>query len=287
MIVFIVFSGSIGPRIISHGLVGKDGFQVYGGAGKALLFGMLAFLLLAWRNSTSVQLKRWRWANGVWLILAVLALIGAWLGVDKLISGAHPSIWAPLVHACLLASIVFAAGSTFGPSNLRLLSKVYRRELIISLGLAVLFYGFLYIVYDLWKVLATIVLHSVRWLMAIIGIHSTIVPPRSLLFNKFGIDIAQYCSGIESIALFTALYALIGVLDWRRFNHRRYLYIFPAALLILFGLNILRVFGLILAGYYINPQIAFSLFHTYAGMLFFILYSIVFWAISYRWLLAD
>ncbi|HEY5441947.1 MAG TPA: hypothetical protein VIJ68_00230, partial [Candidatus Saccharimonadales bacterium] len=37
--VFILFSGIIGPRLISHHLVDKDGFQIYGGAGKALLFG--------------------------------------------------------------------------------------------------------------------------------------------------------------------------------------------------------------------------------------------------------
>jgi len=53
----------------------------------------------------------------------------------------------------------------------------------------------------------------------------------------------------------------------------------------LFVLNIVRVYGLIMAGYYINPEIAFSLFHTYAGMVFFILYSAVFWAVAYRYLI--
>jgi exosortase/archaeosortase family protein len=60
---------------------------------------------------------------------------------------------------------------------------------------------------------------------------------------------------------------------------------FVPALLLLFGLNILRVYVLVMAGYYINPQIAFSLFHTYAGMVFFIIYSGIFWAVSYKWML--
>jgi exosortase/archaeosortase family protein len=283
--VFVVFSGIIGPRIISHGLIGKDGFQIYGGAGKALLFGVLALLLLIQRKGPIVALKRWHWTNGLWLAMAILALLGAWAGVDELIAGVHGASWPIFVHVCLLASIVFAAGATFGPANLRLLTKTYKRELLISLGLAVVFYGFLYAVYGLWRVMATVVLHSVQWLMERVGPKSIIIPPRTLIFNKFGINIAEYCSGIESIALFTALYALIGVLDWQRFNHRKYLWIFPAALIVLFGLNILRVFVLILGGYYINPQIAFSLFHTYAGMVFFIIYSALFWALSYRWLL--
>jgi exosortase/archaeosortase family protein len=75
------------------------------------------------------------------------------------------------------------------------------------------------------------------------------------------------------------------MMDWKRLHVRRYFVVFPLALLGLFACNILRVFGLVMAGYYINPRIAFSLFHTYAGMLFFILYSAIFWALAYRHLL--
>jgi exosortase/archaeosortase family protein len=137
-------------------------------------------------------------------------------------------------------------------------------------------------VYVLWKVLAAAVLHSVKWLLNTAGIHAAIFPPRTLFLDKFGIEVAQYCSGIESIALFTGLYAIIGTLDWHKFNHRKLFIAFPLALLVLFGLNILRVFVLILAGYYISPQIAFSLFHTYAGMIFFIVYAGVFWTLFYK-----
>jgi exosortase/archaeosortase family protein len=285
--VCVLFSGIIGPRIISHGLGDKDGFQIYGGSGKALLFGALALLLLIQRKGLNIHLKRWHWVNSGWLILAILSVAGAWIGLNRLIAGVSGAAWPGLVHVCLLASIVFAAGAVFGPANLRLLARTYQRELLIAIGLSVAFYGFLYAVYGLWQVLAGIVLHSVQWLLNRVDLHSTLVPPRTLIFDKFGIEVAEFCSGIESIALFTALYVLVGVLDWQRFNHRRYLWLFPVGLLVLFGFNILRVFGLILGGYYINPQIAFSLFHTYAGMVFFILYSILFWAVSYRWMLAD
>jgi exosortase/archaeosortase family protein len=146
------------------------------------------------------------------------------------------------------------------------------------------FYLFLALVYGLWHVLAGVVLHSVRALLSAVGIHAVVLAPRTLLLNKFGIEIAQYCSGIESIALFAGLYTLIALTDFRRFNRKRLLLSLPIGLLLLFGVNILRVFILILCGYYINPHIAFSLFHTYAGMLLFVVYSAIFWKLSYNWM---
>lgn len=285
LVVFVLVSGLIGPRIISGGLVNKYGFGVYGGAGKAVLFAVLAFMLLAYRRGFELKLKPWQLYNLIWIALAVLAFGGTWIGVTHLLQGHETTYNIVSTHAFLLSSLVLAAGGVFGPANLRLLLRTYRREALVALGLAVVFYGFLTLVYSFWRVLSAIVLHSVKWLLGAIGLHSTLLAPRTLVFDKFGIEVAQYCSGIESIALFTSLYALVGVLDWPRLNHRKFLYIFPAALLVLFGFNILRVATLIAAGYYINPHIAFSLFHTYAGMIFFILYSILFWAVSYRWML--
>jgi len=287
LVIFIVFSAIVGPHVVSSGLVQHDGFQLYGGAGKAMLFGVLALGLLVQRKGFAARIGRWHWANTLWLILSVAALVIAWAGINKLINDPHLVGWAVLANVSLVASIIFVAGGSFGPATLRLLAKTYRRELLIALGLTVAFYAFLNAVYGLWSILATIVLHMVNWLLNLVGVTASVLPGHSLVLDKFAVTINEYCSGIESIALFTALYALVGVLDWHRFNHRRFLLIFPVGLAALFGFNILRVFVLILAGYYINPTIAFSLFHTYAGMVFFILYSILFWAVSYRWLLAD
>ncbi len=287
LIIFVILSGIIGPRIISHGLVGRDGFQIYGGSGKALLFGVMAFLLLVYRKGELPKLIRWHPKLIIWLALSGLSLAAAWTGVNHLITGNSTISWVLLSQAGIVGSVLLAAGGTIGPRNLRVIARIYKKEILFTLVLAILFYAFLYAVYGLWRVLATIVLHSVSWLLGVIGIHSTILQPRTLILSKFGIEIAQYCSGIESIALFTALYALIGVLDWRRFNHSKFLWFFLPALAMLFIFNILRVFILILGGYYINPQIAFSLFHTYAGMILFILYSIIFWGLGYKWMLRE
>jgi len=282
--VFIVFSGLIGPRIISSGILYRDGFGWYGGAGKTLVFGVVAFALLAYHSNIAITLPRWRRYNFSWLALALLSFAGGWVAVHHLIAGQRTAFWLVSAHTLLLASVVFALGGCFGPAALRAIMHAYRRELLIAFGAGLGFYALLTLIYHLWTIMAGVVLHSVAWLLRLNGLSVAVVQPRTLLLDKFGITVAQSCSGIESLALFSGMYAVVAFLDWRRFNKRRLLGVFPLALLLLFACNILRVYVLILAGYYINPQLAFSLFHTYAGMLFFVLYSLAFWGVMYRWL---
>lgn len=283
---FIVISGAIGPRIISGDILFRDGFGIYGGFGKAAIFGIIAFALLSRRNRSQIKLQPWQPRLLAWLVTSALCFLLAWVGVSGLLANSEQSLCdLTLAHSGIILSVIFAAICCFGIDNIILIWKRYRQEIIISSVIAVAFYLFLLVVYALWQPLASIVLTGVTALLNITGPIAILVPPHTLMFDKFGITVAEYCSGIESIALFSGLYAVIGLLDWDRLDRRRYLVAFPFALLLLFGLNIVRVYGLIMAGYYINQEIAFSMFHTYAGMVFFILYSTVFWMIAYKHLL--
>ena len=48
--VFILLSGTLGPRIISSGILYRYHFDIYGGAGKTLLFAAVTFLVLTYRK---------------------------------------------------------------------------------------------------------------------------------------------------------------------------------------------------------------------------------------------
>lgn len=283
--VFVLFSGLIGPRIISSTILYHDGFGWYGGAGKAVLFSLIAFALLMRRRKEVVAIPAWQRTNSLWLGLALATFVLAWISVSHLLRAERTAFWLVGAHVFLWASIIFACGGCLGAATIRQVAKTYRREILLAVVAGVIFYGLLTAIYALWRVLAALVLHAVAWLLRLCGLSVTIVPPRTLLLTKFGITVAQYCSGIESLALFSGLYAVVGFLDWSRFNRRRFLIMFLPALALLFAFNILRVFVLIMAGYYINPQLAFSLFHTYAGMVFFVLYSLLFWGLAYKWML--
>lgn len=284
---FVLLSGLVGPRIISGSLLSDGGFWIYGSLGKATVFGVIAFGLLVWHRAPALKLQPWRLTSGTWLAAALLTYAAAWAAVTRLLAGERTTSYLVVAHAGLVGTVGLLAIGCLGWQNLQQLYGAYRRQLGQALGIAAAFYVFLTAVYALWQPLAGIVLYGTQMLLGASGIESQIVPPFTLLFDKFGVTIAQTCSGIESIALFSGLYAVVGLLDWQRLNKRRYLLMFPLALTLLFGLNIVRVYLLILAGYFINPAIAFSLFHTYAGMVFFILYSVAFWLLAYGYLITK
>lgn len=285
LLLFIVISGLLGSRIISEGIILRDGFAVYGGLGKALLFSAIAFLFLARNKKNTTLLMPLKANQATWLGASALFVAIVWDNIT-ILAAANENVYnVLLVHFGLVASVATALLGCFGGKNLQKLWGVYKREFLQAGIIAALFYGFLHVVYLLWQPLAAVVLAGVHALSKLVNMPAETMPPNILLTDKFGITIAEYCSGIESIALFTGLYIIVGLVEKQRLHIKRYLLLFPIALIVLFLLNIIRVFALIAAGYYYNPEIAFSLFHSYAGMVFFILYSVAFWAIAYKYIL--
>jgi exosortase/archaeosortase family protein len=285
---FVAVSGAIGPRIISSDILFRDGFGIYGGFGKAAIFGIIAFALISRHNKSQIKLQPWQPKLLIWLVASGICFALAWIGVSGLLADSEPSLCdLTLAHGGLVLCVGFAAICCFGIDNIVLIWKKHQRQIMVSIIIAAAFYLFLLVVYALWQPLASIVLSGVTVMLSTSGPVAVLVPPHTLMFDRFGITVAEYCSGIESIALFSGLYAIVGLLDWSRLNKKRYFLVFLFALLLLFGLNIIRVYGLIMAGYYINQEIAFSLFHTYAGLVFFVLYSAIFWMIAYKHLLVK
>ncbi|WP_353348045.1 exosortase E/protease, VPEID-CTERM system [Aquicoccus sp. SU-CL01552] len=99
--------------------------------------------------------------------------------------------------------------------------------------------------------------------------------PPTIGTNGFYAEIASSCSGIEGFALiagFMAIYALLmqGSLRMERY----WLVVLPAALVVSWVFNILRIAGLILIGAHASPSLAVNGFHSFAGWLFFTVLSL-------------
>ena len=78
---------------------------------------------------------------------------------------------------------------------------------------------------------------------------------------------------------------MVMIVDYKRLNIAKLIYTYIPAVLGMYVINILRVYVLMLIGILISPQVAIRLFHTYAGMVLFILYFALFWSIMYKRLL--
>jgi exosortase/archaeosortase family protein len=284
---FGLISAAIGSEVVGRGIVEYFGFQVYGETGKALILSAVALMLLVRRKKAHINLLSWSTGSIGWLLVSVASLGAERLIIQRLLLPGPPPWLVVLAHMCVFIAVLSAALCVFGYQNLNRLWNVYRQEIVTAAFLGVVFIGFMYLLYGLWTYMSAIVLNSDRYLFNAIGVHPEYLPPRTLMFKSFGISVGEYCSGIDSMSLFSSLYILLGVLDWGSLNHRRYVALFVPAALILFGLNILRVFVLMLAGYYLNPKIAFTLFHTYAGMLLFLIYSAFLWTVGYGWVSAK
>jgi exosortase/archaeosortase family protein len=139
-------------------------------------------------------------------------------------------------------------------------------------------------VWSLWPYLSNLVLKLVAFLLSIIKADYRIIEPRTVIVKGFGAQIAEPCSGIYSIFLFSALYIFIVFVDWKKINKKKAVLLFIPAIIGDFLVNVLRVFILFLFGAYISKDIAMGMYHSYTGMIFFLLYFAVFWILFYKYI---
>ncbi len=138
----------------------------------------------------------------------------------------------------------------------------------------------------LWGHLSTIVGHSVVYLLGLFGTATMYYANKLpiLTFNGFSVGIAQTCSGIDSILLFTGLYLGILAWDWKTLNKKKMFLMYFIGAIGVFSLGIIRIFLLILFGTYISKEFALHTFHTNASSLLFIVYFSLFWGLGYKWM---
>lgn len=105
-----------------------------------------------------------------------------------------------------------------------------------------------------------------------------------LAVDNFKVLIGPPCSGIDSMLLFTAFFAVLYALDKETIDIKRYAIAFIIGFLGVILVNILRLFLLILVGVHISPDLAVGLFHTQAGWLLFVIYFLLFYYLVNRFI---
>lgn len=175
----------------------------------------------------------------IWTAGAVLATSGTlfWL--------AAPAHWAGLIRpACILP----LAAALAAPELLGIAEGLWRGAFLPGVTFAVVARG-----------------------LAPFGSVEVFTSERIVRLDDFAVEVAGPCSGMEGFALITALLGAHLWLHRAALRWPRTLALFPLAIAASFGLNGLRIGGLVLIGARVSPDLAVNGFHSHAGWLAFTL----------------
>ncbi|HRN69620.1 MAG TPA: archaeosortase/exosortase family protein [Candidatus Woesebacteria bacterium] len=286
-ILFILVTGILGPWIIGTKLLYGFYFFIYPNMGKMILFSAIAFIILTRNSINTLKHVPYKGSNVLFVVLA-FTLIPVFFTVaqvllqkESFLSNLFLALGAHLLAVSIPILLVIGV---FGWQFIMYFVTKFKKEVGICLALSVFFYFAIFQVWKLWPIFSGIVLHSVAFLLSLHVSPVMQVGYLTLFVEDFAVRIEQACSGLDSMFLFTCLYILIALVDWQKFHKAKLIGLYFFALIGLFAVNILRVYMLILVGIYVDPKLTLQLFHTYLGMVLFMIYFFIFWFTSYNWL---
>jgi exosortase E/protease (VPEID-CTERM system) len=245
------------------------------------LFFSLFLLIPRWRalrQSTHEEtLVRWRPVAAHVVCSAACAVVT--LQLVHAPAGTTGTAWLAALWFILAVAGLVTLGAASLPASL--LAVWDRRTQLAGCAAAAASVVALPLLQGLWTHSSDLSVHSVRWVLEQLRFH-VVTMDKIVGTDRFSVLIAPVCSGYEGMGLF--LVFSVAWLAWFRKEYR-----FPAALLLLpiglaisWGLNVLRIAGLIVIGHYGHPKIAMGGFHTEAGWLAFTILAIGFCALSHQ-----
>ncbi len=256
--------------------------------GKMVLFSAIAFFILTRDTIFDIKNFKYKKQNLIFIFLSFATIpfffsVAGQLLLEKGFNSNLPL--STFTHFLAILIPILLVIGVFGIEFIKYFVQKYKKVIIICLSISIVFYFAIFQVWRLWPYFSGVVLKGVSFLLSLHSFPVREIGYLTLMVDDFAVRIEQACSGVESIFLFSVLYILIALVEWKRFDRKRLILAFVPALIGLFIVNIMRVYLLILVGVYFSPQIMLKLFHTYLGMVLFMIYFGAFWAIFYKRLL--
>ncbi len=179
----------------------------------------------------------------------------------------------------------------FGIKTTKEIVKKAKIELLFSTVFAYLMYIFAIWIQNQWIYLSKIVTYSVYFLLKITFLNPTVgfLNPAlpKLGIGNFIVFIADTCSGVEGIGYFLIAYTLLIIFNWRKINHIKALFMYIPGIIGVFVFNIIRVYLILIVGAFISREFALNSFHTNIGIITFIIYFLIFWPLTGKYLMKE
>lgn len=269
--------GLVGPTVIAFGTA----LWVFGGRRiKAALSS---------RPDASAA-RRWAWVILHFAcFVAFFVLTAILFGTDSFPEG--PAwLWIALWFSAGLATGFSWLAVALGGVNLWRLV----RELAIPLAIATLMAFFAVmaglVTVRLWGSLADVTMYSVAWLLGEVISPIHFDPATAEIGTEaFVVTVAPVCSGYEGIGLILVFLSAYLVGFRKQFRFPNVLVIIPAAILLVWLINVVRIVSLIVVGHYVSEGIAIGGFHSKAGWVAFCGVALgAVWVTQHvRWFQAD
>lgn len=281
---FILISLIIGQKIVASSLLYGFKIFIYGGMGKIFLFSILGFILLYRTRILELKSYEYKKKNIIFLLASLISVIGFYILEINISLISISLINTILIHALFLSIFIFLGLGVFGLEFIKDFFKKFKTELFYFLVFGIIVYSLMNLVWSLWIYFSLVVLEVVYFLLKLIISDVQIIGASTLRLGDFTATIGEACSGIYSIFIFASLYVFGIFLDWKKLNKVKAILIFIPAVLGAFFANVLRVFLLFIFGAYVSEELALGLYHSYTGMIFFLIYFAIFWVIFYKWM---
>ena len=283
ILLFILFSGIVGINLYSNGLLEKWKFEIYGRLGYIILFSIAGFILVYRERLLKIESFRYKIKDFIFFVFSIILLLGFYFLEKNIFLIELNLINIIWVHAFGLLIFLFLGLGVYGGSFVWGFFRKFGKEIGYFFIFGAVCASLMGFAWSLWPYLSLFVTKAVYFLLNFIG-DVKLIPPRTIIFKDFGAQIGEACSGIYSMFLFSALYLFIIFLDWNKVNKKRAVLLLIPAVLGAFLINIIRVFLLFVIGAFVSKEIALGMYHSYTGMIFFLIYFGVFWFLFYNWM---
>lgn len=269
----------------------------------ALIFGVVVFIVFTFKQLLGMRKFKFE-ARQLWFIIPAIFFFLLHYYLKFLINqnldffSRTPLFWAILkiFIQLLFAASVFLA--VYGLDFTKYFFNRFRKQIAIVIITTVCFFILMMFVQNLWTYFSSIISEIIYRVFSIFFNDITYRPFVAsftmtegggplLGIGDFMAIVGKACSGIDSFLLFTSLYALIFIIDYKRLKKGPAILAYFIGIVGMFITNVLRIMLLFMVGEYIDAKFAIGLFHTNIGWILFIVYFFIYWYIVSRFLYKD
>ena len=266
----------------------------------AFLFGIVTFVILSYKKLEKIKKFKFQKHQILFAFLALLSLIGFYIfkylinrNVDFFLQS--PILWGIVKILITLVFIIFTGMAVFGFPFIRYFLKNYRKEIGYFVIFTMGFFFLMLLVQNAWSYFSSSISEILYRIFSLFFDNVTYKPFVSsftmsegggplLGINNFTALIGKPCSGIDSLLLFTSVFTLLMVLDYKRVYKVRAAIAFVIGAIGMFIVNLVRILLLFIVGAYIDPKLAIGLFHTNIGWILFIVYGLFFYWVALKFI---